>query len=62
MHTPATSPLQRRLASTVRQQFVEGLCTGMAEIDQAILDFVTVLMSQTGTQRDMQERRDAWLQ
>ncbi|WP_027994796.1 DUF1631 domain-containing protein [Simplicispira psychrophila] len=60
MHPPAPSPLQRRLASTVRQQVVEGLCGGMAGVDQAILDFLTELMSQTGTQRDMQERRDAW--
>lgn len=61
MHTPATPPLQRRLASAVRQQFVEGLCAGMAGIDKAVLDFLTELMAQTGTQRDMQVRRDAWL-
>ena len=57
-HSP--SPLQRHLASAVRQQFVEGLCTGMAEVNKAIQDFLTELMSQSGTQREMQERRDAW--
>ena len=60
MLPPAPTPLQRRLAHAVRQQLVEGLCAGMAGIDQAILDFLTELMSRTGTQRDMQERRDAW--
>ena len=60
MLPPSHSPLQRRLASAARQQFVEGLCAGMAGIDKAILDFLTELMSQTGTQREMQERRDAW--
>lgn len=60
MHPPSPSPLQRRLASAARQQFVEGLCGGMAGMDKAILDFLTELMSQTGTQRDMQDRRDAW--
>ncbi len=59
-HSP--SPLQRHLASAVRQQFVEGLCSGMAEVNKAIQDFLTELMSQTGTQREMQERRDAWSQ
>ncbi len=59
-HSP--SPLQRHLASAVRQQFVEGLCSGMAAVNKAIQDFLTELMSQTGTQREMQERRDAWSQ
>ena len=57
-HSP--SPLQRHLASAVRQQFVEGLCSGMANVNKAIQDFLTELMSQSGTQREMQERRDAW--
>lgn len=63
MNSPALTPLQRHLGSAVRQQFVEGLCAGMAGIagvDQAILDFLTALIAQTGTQREMQERRDAW--
>ena len=60
MPAPAHSPSQRHLASAVRQQFVEGLCAGIAGVDQAIADFLAELMAQTGTQRDMQERRDAW--
>ena len=60
MHPPAHSPLQRHLAGTVRQQFVDGLCAGVAGVDQAIADFLAELMAQTGTQREMQERRDAW--
>ncbi len=34
----------------------------MPAVDKAILEFLTTLMSQTGTQRDMQTRRDAWMQ
>ena len=60
MHPPAHSPLQRHLAGTVRQQFVDCLCAGVAGVDQAIADFLAELMAQTGTQREMQERRDAW--
>ena len=62
MKSPALTPLQHPLGSAVRQQFAQGLCAGMADIDQAILEFLTALLSQSGTQRDMQERRDAWSQ
>lgn len=60
MHPPAPSPLQRQLASAVRQQFIEGLCAGIIGVDQAIADFLADLMAQAGTQREMQDRRDAW--
>ena len=60
MNSPALTPLQRHLGGAVRKQFVEGLCTGIAGVDQTILEFLTALISQTGTQREMQERRDAW--
>ena len=60
MNSPALTPSQHPLGRAVRQQFVEGLCAGIAGIDQAILEFLTALVSQTGTQREMQERRDAW--
>ena len=52
---------QRRLARLVRQHFVEGWCAGMPGVDKAILEFLTTLMAQAGTQRDMQTRRDAWM-
>jgi hypothetical protein len=39
---------------------VEGLCTGLSGVDKALMEFLTALMSQTGTQREMQNRRDAW--
>ncbi|MDD2712988.1 MAG: DUF1631 family protein [Simplicispira sp.] len=61
MHTPTTPSVQRRLANAVRQQFAEGLCAGMAGIDQSILDFLSELMSQAGPQRDVQVRREACL-
>ncbi|MCO5112233.1 MAG: DUF1631 domain-containing protein, partial [Burkholderiaceae bacterium] len=57
-----TAPLhpQRRLARQVRERMVEGLCTGLSGVDKALMEFLTALMSQTGTQREMQNRRDAW--
>lgn len=51
---------QRRLARQVRERLVDGLCRGQVDIDKVLLDFFNTLMSQTGTQRDMQNRRDAW--
>ncbi|WP_026435552.1 DUF1631 domain-containing protein [Acidovorax sp. JHL-9] len=61
MAAPPPSLPQRRLACQARQKFVEGVCAGLPDVDQAVLDFLTQLMSQTGTQREMQSRRDAWL-
>ena len=58
--TPPSVP-QRRLARQARQRFVEGLCGGLADLDKTVLDFLTTLMSQTGTAREMQARRDAWM-
>lgn len=34
----------------------------MPDVDKAIREFLAALMAQTGTQRDMQTRRDAWMQ
>ena len=61
MHTP-TAPIhpQRKLARQVRERMVEGLCAGLPGMDKALMEFLTALMSQTGTQRDMQNWRDAW--
>ncbi len=61
MHTP-TAPIhpQRKLARQVRERMVEGLCAGLSGMDKALMEFLTALMSQTGTQREMQNRRDAW--
>ena len=59
---PLPSPVpQRRLARQARQRFVEGLCNGLPSLDKMVLDFLTALMNQTGTAREMQARRDAWL-
>lgn len=58
---PSSVP-QRRLARQARQRFVEGLCAALPGLDKAVLDFLTTLMSQTGTARDMQSHRDAWMQ
>ncbi|MFT4242015.1 MAG: DUF1631 family protein, partial [Acidovorax sp.] len=59
--TPSALLPQRRLARQARQRFVEGLCAGLPELDKAVMDFLTTLMSQTGTARDMQAHRDAWM-
>ena len=59
--TPYSVP-QRRLARQARQRFVEGICVGLPDVDNTVLEFLTALMNQTGTARDMQSRRDAWLQ
>lgn len=62
MHTspPPIHP-QRRLARHVRERLVDGLCSGLIAVDKALLEFLNALMAQTGTQREMQDRRDAWL-
>lgn len=59
--TPPSLP-QRRLARQARQRFVEGLCAGLPDLDKTVQDFLTTLMTQTGTAREMQSRRDAWMQ
>lgn len=45
----------------MRERLVDGLCSGLVGVDKAILEFLNALMAQTGTQREMQDRRDAWL-
>ena len=62
MYTTPPSVPQRRLARQARQRFVEGICGGLADLDKTVQDFLTALMNQTGTAREMQSRRDAWLQ
>lgn len=59
--TPSSVP-QRRLARQARQKFVEGLCSGLAGLDNTVQEFLATLMGQTGTAREMQSHRDAWLQ
>ena len=59
--TPPSLP-QRRLARQARQRFVEGLCAGLPDLDKTVQDLLTTLMTQTGTAREMQSRRDAWMQ
>ncbi|MGL6203364.1 MAG: DUF1631 domain-containing protein, partial [Giesbergeria sp.] len=61
MHTaPSSHQPQRRLARQVRERLVDGLCRGQVDIDKVLLEFFSNLMAQTGTQREMQQRRDAW--
>ena len=59
--TPPSVP-QRRLARQARQRFVEGICVGLPDVDKTVLEFLAGLMNQNGTARDMQSRRDAWMQ
>lgn len=58
--TPSSVP-QRRLARQARQRFVEGICAGLLDLDKTVLDLLTTLMTQTGTAREMQSHRDAWM-
>ena len=51
----------RRLAQAARQQFVEGMGAGLPALVQALESFLSDLMNQTATQREMQLRRDAWM-
>jgi hypothetical protein len=60
MSAPVPPSPQRDLARQVRQQFVKTLSSGLGSVDQVILDFLTALLNQTGTQREMQGHRDAW--
>ncbi len=62
MQSMPSSVPQRRLARQARQRFVEGICTGLPDLDKTVLDFLTTLMTQTGTAREMQAHRDAWMQ
>ena len=59
--TPSSVP-QRRLARQARQRFVEGICAGLPDVAKTVLEFLAALMNQNGTARDMQSRRDAWMQ
>ena len=61
MQTNDSLVAQRRLARQARQRFVEGLCTSLPDLDKTVTEFLSALMAQTGTQREMQTRRDAWL-
>ena len=58
--TPSSVP-QRRLARQARQRFVEGIWAGLPDLDKTVLDLLTTLMTQTGTAREMQSHRDAWI-
>ncbi|HNZ90110.1 MAG TPA: DUF1631 domain-containing protein [Acidovorax sp.] len=60
MPAPPLPIAQRRLASLARQKFVQGVCVGLPGVGQTVLDFLTELTSRTGTQREMQARRDTW--
>ncbi len=55
------STAARRLAQLARQRFVDGLCAGLPALATALETFLSDLMGQTATQREMQQRRDAWL-
>ena len=61
MQPDPTSVPQRRLARQARQRFVEGVCAELAALDRTVQDFLTSLMEQPGTTREMQARRDAWV-
>ena len=61
MQTPETLVAQRRPARQARQRFVEGLCASLPDLHKTVGEFLSALMAQTGTQREMQTRRDAWL-
>ena len=51
----------RRLAQSARRHFVDGMCAGLPALVNTLDGFLTDLMGQTGTQREMQRRRDAWM-
>lgn len=61
MQTNAPLVAQRRLARQARQNFVEGLCASLPDLDKTVTEFLSALLAQVGTQREMQSRRDAWL-
>lgn len=61
MQTNATLVAQRRLARQARQHFVDGLCASLPDLDKTVTEFLSALLAQVGTQREMQSRRDAWL-
>src|SRR5574343_1225945 len=61
MQTNAPLVAQRRLARQARQHFVDGLCASLPDLDKTVTEFLSALLAQVGTQREMQSRRDAWL-
>ncbi len=61
MQTNDSLVAQRRLARQARQRFVDGLCASLPDLDKTVTEFLSALLAQTGTQREMQTRRDAWL-
>jgi len=57
----APANAHRRLPQLGRHRFVEGLCAGLPTLDKAVYEFLSGLMGQTATQREMQQYRDAWM-
>ena len=62
MSPPMPPAAPRRIATQARQQFVQGLCADLHRADITVLEFLTGLMTKTGTARDMQDHRDGWTQ
>ena len=54
------NPPSNPLATLARQRFVQGLCGGIPQLDKSLLAFLDALMAQTGSTREMQDRRDTW--
>ncbi|GAA3988096.1 hypothetical protein GCM10022279_08970 [Comamonas faecalis] len=42
-------------------RFVDALCNDLGQLDKALLTFLSELVGQTATQREMQQRHDTWL-
>lgn len=58
MHVAPPLPPSRPLALEARQRFMDGVCAALPGLDQAVHDTLNQLASQTGTVREMQDRRD----
>ncbi len=59
MPLPPNAP-SHPLATLARQRFVQGLCGGIPQLDKSLQEFLNALIAQTGTTREMQDRRDTW--
>ena len=60
MATSLSTLRERRLARQAREKFISIAIGGLPALSEALQEFLTALMMQVGTQREMQGRRDAW--
>ena len=61
MATQFSLAQRAQLAETTRQRFLAEAGRAMADLSAAVQNRLSELMSEAGSSREMQSRRDAWM-